>query len=137
MLQINPSPVTGPAASQDYIESLVTHHFQPIYALVDAFLENPHLSLKLTETFFKIAEMEPPRSSEGLYRMVMESIDFQNCDCALLELLTFDTAACWLLKDLGGFRYGQIGDILGMSSTQVKENIAQARAVMMLNAEVV
>jgi len=118
-------------SSTQSLDDLVEAHFQPIFALVDAYLENPNLSLKITETFFKVMRRHQLVSPVALYKMVVESVGFENCSCALLDTIPYPQATCWLLKELTGFRYQEIGWIMGMPVQQVKEHIAEARYLIL------
>ncbi|WP_040809724.1 RNA polymerase sigma factor [Nocardia concava] len=47
---------------------------------------------------------------------------------AALRLLTPEQRACWLLREVHGRSYEEIGDIVGANPTQVRGRIARARA---------
>jgi RNA polymerase sigma-70 factor (ECF subfamily) len=47
-----------------------------------------------------------------------------------LQLLTPEQRACWILRELHGCSYGEIAQIVGVTTTAVRGRIARSRAVL-------
>jgi RNA polymerase sigma-70 factor (ECF subfamily) len=70
---------------------------------------------------------ESPRSDAQPAVAVEVSVQLAALNEALQEL-TPEQRACWLLREVHGRSYEEIGDVVGTSSTAVRGRIARARA---------
>ncbi|MEV0295920.1 sigma-70 family RNA polymerase sigma factor [Nocardia sp. NPDC050710] len=68
-----------------------------------------------------------PRSDAQPERAVQVSSQLTALNAAL-GTLTPEQRACWLLRELDGLSYEEIGDIVGANTTAVRGRIARARA---------
>lgn len=70
---------------------------------------------------------ESPRTDIRPEHAVQISTQLAALDDAL-QVLTAEQRACWLLREVDGLSYEQIGEIVGANTTAVRGRIARARA---------
>lgn len=70
---------------------------------------------------------ESPRADIRPEHAVQVSSQLEALNDAL-RVLTAEQRACWLLREVHGLSYEQIGDIVGANTTAVRGRIARARA---------
>ena len=70
---------------------------------------------------------ESPRTDTRPEHAVQISAQLEALNEAL-QTLTAEQRACWLLREVHGLSYDQIGDIVGANTTAVRGRIARARA---------
>ena len=126
-------PVTAPSYYPNFhqdLETLVSEHFQPLYALVNFFVIDPEDSVRATESIFRTTAAREELTVASLYRNAVDQIVKAGHQCVLLSLMTHEVAMCWLLKELGNLRYDDIAAAMELEKTQVKINIASARSAL-------
>lgn len=107
------------------LESLAVAHYERMYALCHAFYDDPAVCMSLTNQWFRESADSPSRVT--VCRRAVDSLrhraglELLVPSCGLMANLT------WLLKEVAGLRYAEIGEVLGMDFDEVKHTIAAVR----------
>ncbi|MET8652016.1 MULTISPECIES: RNA polymerase sigma factor [Nocardia] len=80
----------------------------------------PRVDVDPDDTASPRADLQPERAAQVTGQMAALN--------AALGTLTPEQRACWLLRELDGLSYEEIGDIVGAKTTAVRGRIARARA---------
>lgn len=128
------SPIPQSAADfailpTDTIEDLVSGHFENVFAFFDVFFQDPKAAIHHTENAFVTAKEKEDYSLGSLYRWVVERVSTMPA-AAPPRGLSHPMTACFMLKEIGKFRYTEIAEIMRISLEEVKNNIASARRTL-------
>ncbi len=113
----------------DRIEDLVSNHFEKIFAFFDAFFQDRKVSIHYAESAFKAVATTGQGSLGDLYQWAAARI-FRTKSSSLPLGLSQPMTMCLLLKELGNFRYGEIAEIMGLETQEVKHHIAGSRQTL-------
>jgi hypothetical protein len=111
------------------LENLAVAHYEQMYAVCHAFYDDPALCLTLTNQWFREATTSPSlvtvcrKAVDTLRRRA--GLELLVPSCGLMANLT------WLLKEVAGLRYAEIGEVLGMDFDEVKHTIASVREALL------
>jgi hypothetical protein len=126
------SPLSSPreqSIGEIALESLAVDHYERMYALCHAFYDDPAVCMSLTNQWFTDSADSP--SQVTVCRKAVDSLrhraglELLVPSCGLLANLT------WLLKEVAGLRYAEIGEVLGMDFDEVKHTIAAVREALL------
>ena len=113
-------------AGQQSIESLAASNYEKVYAFFNAFLDDAAVCLDLADKAFRDAE-ECNLTTACLFTKAVARLNSQPGLESPVWTSSYESNLAWLLKDIAGLRYSEIGAILEMSRTEVKERIAEVR----------
>ena len=113
------------------IEELATNHFERVFLLFGTFFEDPQVTMGFTESAFRATEQTGSPCPLVLYQCAVDSISHWKNEREPEEALSLQGRLCWLLKELGMLRYGEIARIVGIDSDAVKHSIAETRFALM------
>ena len=113
-----------PASS---IEDLVSDHFDRIFVIIEAFVGDHKQSLRHAEVVFRVVEETSIMTLAQVYRTAAETVRRLPDRGLLPSGAAVEGTLCLLYKEVGGFRYAEISDLLDMDPQDVKAGIARAR----------
>lgn len=112
-------------------DDLVADNFENIFTIVNAFVCDHQMAILHTESVFRIMLTENISCRNHLYQLIGRVVRLLPKRSDLPNSMEFDDALCLLFKEVGGFRYRDISDLLGLSTSDVKHGIARSRANLM------
>jgi RNA polymerase sigma-70 factor (ECF subfamily) len=82
----------------------------------------------------ELDDQTPERSARGPESTAIAASQLEALS-AVLDSLPDGQRECWVLKQIGGYSYEEIGEELGLSATVVRGKLARARATVMTRME--
>ena len=113
-------------SQQPSIDVLAVRHYEQLYAFFNAFHDDAALCLDLTTQTLRDAEA-CDLTTVCVFSKAVARLSRQPGMSLPVEAASYEKNLAWLLKDVGGLRYSEIGMILHMSREAVKEAIADVR----------
>lgn len=113
------------------LEDLVTSHFNPVYTILNVFVEDPRTCLHFTEGVFRAMDLENDLTDKAVYRNMVKQIRRIPQKNQFLEGVPHENVVCWLLKETSDLRYAEIACLMGMDRVQVKLSIAEVRVQLL------
>lgn len=113
-------------AQEPSIDVLAVRHYEQLYAFFNAFQEDAALCLELTNGTLRDAEA-CDLTTVCVFTKAIARLSRQPGLTAPVATAPYESNLAWLLKDIGGLRYSEIGAILAISREEVKERIADVR----------
>ncbi|HEX7927512.1 MAG TPA: hypothetical protein VF678_07975 [bacterium] len=114
------------SAAQGSIELLAAKHYEQLYAFFNAFHDDPALCLDMVNTTLRAAE-SCDLTTMCIFTKAVSQLNAQPGLELPVWTSSYESNLCWLLRDIGGLRYSEIGAILEMSREEVKQRIAEVR----------
>jgi hypothetical protein len=111
---------------QPSIDVLAIRHYEQLYAFFNAFHDDAALCLDLTDKTFRDAQ-SCDLSTACIFSKAVARLSRQPGLAAPVATASYESNLAWLLKDVGGLRYAEIGQILEISHEEVKQRIADVR----------
>lgn len=108
------------------IEALASQNYERVYAFFNAFLDDPSLCLGLADKTFRDA-VACDLTPACIFAKAVARLNGQPGLELPVWTVSYASNLAWLLKDIAGLHYSEIGEILGMSREEVKHRIAEAR----------
>jgi hypothetical protein len=111
------------------LDTLAVAHYEQVYALAHAFYDDPSSCLSLANQAFRDASSAP-----SLLTVCHNLIALLSRRPGLelpVPSHTLLSNSAWLLKDVVGLRYAEIGEVLRMDTEQVKHEIAAVRETLL------
>ncbi|MBI3994255.1 MAG: sigma-70 region 4 domain-containing protein [Candidatus Lambdaproteobacteria bacterium] len=115
----------------DPFEELVSHQFERVHSIIEAFVGDHHKSILHTESVFRALDEEHRVSCQQLYEQVGRVVRMLPPSQTLPAGLSADDALCLLLKELCGYGYADIALLLSMEPQEVKVAIWRARSALL------
>lgn len=119
---------TPTLAADHALEVLAITHYEQVYALCHTFHAEPAVCLSLTNQIFRDATTAPDFLTvcrNAVRALTHRPGELPVPSCSLLANLA------WLLKEVTGLRYGEIGEVLGLELDQIKHTIAEVREALL------
>ena len=116
----------GNAAPQLSIESQAVQHYERLYAFFNAFHDDPALCLEMVDNTLRAAA-SCDLTTACIFGKAVARLNSQPGMELPVWTSSYESNLAWLLKDVGGLRYAEIGQILEMGHAEVKERIAEVR----------
>jgi len=111
------------------LDALAVARYEQVYAVCHAFHEDPAICLSLANQAFQAAAAAPElvTVSRNLAQLLSHrpGVELPVPSHTLLSNLA------WLLKELMGLRYAEIGEALGMDTGRVRSEIAAVRETLL------
>jgi hypothetical protein len=118
--------IQHPATQPLSIEVLAFQNYERVYAFFNAFHDDPGLCLELVDKAFRDAEA-CDLTPACIFAKAVARLNGQPGLKLPVWTVSYASNLAWLLKDIAGLRYSEIGQILGMGREEVKHRIAEAR----------
>ena len=112
-------------------EELVSNHFENVFALFNTVFDDHIASINHTEQAFRATADSTNQNSNQLYNYAVEFLLKNGPEETTFAELNVQSTLCFLLKELENFRYQEIAEIMKIEREEVKQNIAQARNVLL------
>jgi hypothetical protein len=119
---------TQPFIADPALEALAVAHYEHVYALCHAFHADPAACLSLTNQVFRDATTSPEYLTvcrQAVRAIARRPGELPVPSCSLRANLA------WLLKEVTGLRYSEIGEVLGLELDQIKQTIAEVREALL------
>jgi len=112
---------------RDAVEALVTEHFERVYAMYEAFIEDAEESLELAEQTFRTVQYRNAVTPLELYEQVATTIRARRPAQALNGDVPSGAALCLLLREIAELDYDAVASVTGLPRPTVARYIAEAR----------
>ena len=123
---MNATTMQNGSLAQLSIESQAAKHYEQLYAFFNAFHDDPALCLELVDQTLRAAE-SCDLTTTCIFGKAVSRLNTQPGLELPVWTSSYESNLAWLLRDVGGLRYAEIGAILEMGHTEVKERIAEVR----------
>jgi len=109
----------------DTQDEIIASHFERLFIFFDTFHEDSKLSLLQAESAFRSDAFQRSPTAFTAYQWAVDRLSTSgSCGGSISAL---PTILCFLLRELGGFSYTEIGEMVGIDEMDVKRHIAAAR----------
>ena len=115
----------------DLFEELVSDQFERVFAIIDAFIGDHHKAMRHTESVFRVMDEEHRVSGRQLYQLVGKVVRMLPRSQILPAGMITDDALCLLFKELCGYGYAEIAELLSLELPDVKIGISRARQALL------
>ena len=109
-------------------DQVIANHFERLFVLFDTFNEDSKFSLLQTEGAFRSESFKKSPSAFTAYQWAVNRLSTTNSEDGSPAALP--TILCFLLRELGGFGYTEIGEMVGTGHQEVARHIAAARSYL-------
>jgi hypothetical protein len=111
---------------QPSIDVLAIRHYEQLYAFFNAFHDNAARCLELADKTLRDAQ-SCDLTTVCVFTKAVARLNRQPGMDLPVGTTSYESNLAWLLKDIGGLRYAEIGQILEIGSEEVKQRIADVR----------
>lgn len=115
----------------DTEKNFVSTHFENLYFLMTVFFEDPNISLFNTEEAFSAEEVKAHPTPAALYGWAVGCVYRNHGSGNSLGDHSIAATLCFLLKEIGSFRYNEIAALTGLEPSEVSGNIAEVRSELL------